>query len=107
MRSNTRIRAGSPTSQGCAPTIARSSHRHSLARERADLFPMLDTGHKSEIRGEAFAGRASDDRLIRREARRQEACVDTDTDEISVMTSGAFTAAHFELIPELERLTKK
>src|ERR1700692_3153540 len=27
--------------------------------------------------------------------------------EFSVMTSGAFTAAHFELIPQLERLTKK
>src|SRR6476469_2389636 len=51
MRSNTRIRAGSPTSQGCAPTIARSSHRSSLVRARADLFPMLDMGHKSEIRG--------------------------------------------------------
>jgi hypothetical protein len=50
MRSNTRIRAGSPTSQGCAPTIARSSHRSSLVRARADLFPMLDMGHKSEIR---------------------------------------------------------
>lgn len=27
--------------------------------------------------------------------------------EFSVMTSGAFAAAHFELIPQLERLTKK
>lgn len=27
--------------------------------------------------------------------------------DFSVMTSGAFTAAHFELIPHLERLTKK
>jgi molybdate transport system substrate-binding protein len=27
--------------------------------------------------------------------------------EFSVMTSGAFTAAHFDLIPQLERLTKK
>jgi molybdate transport system substrate-binding protein len=27
--------------------------------------------------------------------------------EFSVMTSGAFTAAHFELIPQLERLTNK
>ncbi len=29
------------------------------------------------------------------------------TDEFRVMTSGAFTAAHIELIPQLERLTKK
>ena len=29
------------------------------------------------------------------------------TDEFRVMTSGAFTAAHLELIPQLERLTKK
>jgi len=29
------------------------------------------------------------------------------TDEFRVMTSGAFTAAHLELIPRLERLTKK
>ena len=27
--------------------------------------------------------------------------------EVSVMTSGAFTAAHLELIPRLERLTNK
>src|ERR1700752_5361028 len=50
MRSNPRIRAGSPTSQGYVPTIARSLHRNSLARARADLFPMLDKGHKSETR---------------------------------------------------------
>lgn len=29
------------------------------------------------------------------------------TEEFRVMTSGAFTAAHLELIPQLERLTKK
>jgi len=29
------------------------------------------------------------------------------TDEIRVMTSGAFTAAHLELIPQLERVTRK
>jgi molybdate transport system substrate-binding protein len=29
------------------------------------------------------------------------------TDEFRVMTSGAFTAAHLELIPQLERLTKR
>jgi len=29
------------------------------------------------------------------------------TDEFRVMTSGAFTAAHLELIPQLERITKK
>jgi len=29
------------------------------------------------------------------------------TEEFRVMTSGAFTAAHLELMPELERLTKK
>ena len=31
----------------------------------------------------------------------------TTTNEIRVMTSGAFTAAHLALIPQLERLTKK
>ncbi len=31
----------------------------------------------------------------------------TMSSEIRVMTSGAFTAAYFELIPELERITKK
>ena len=31
----------------------------------------------------------------------------TPANEVSVMTSGAFTAAHFELVPLLERLTKK
>jgi molybdate transport system substrate-binding protein len=31
----------------------------------------------------------------------------TITDEIQVMTSGAFTAAYLELLPRLERLTKK
>jgi molybdate transport system substrate-binding protein len=31
----------------------------------------------------------------------------TTSDEIRVMTSGAFTAAHFALIPQLERLTGK
>lgn len=29
------------------------------------------------------------------------------TNDIRIMTSGAFTAAHLELIPEMERLTKK
>ena len=33
--------------------------------------------------------------------------MNTMTDEIRVMTSGAFTAAHLELIPQLERLTGK
>ena len=33
--------------------------------------------------------------------------VDCKTHDIKVMTSGAFTAAHLELIPLLERLTKK
>jgi len=33
--------------------------------------------------------------------------MNTMTNEIRVMTSGAFTAAHLELIPRLERLTKK
>ena len=31
----------------------------------------------------------------------------TAASEVSVMTSGAFTAAHLELIPRLEQLTKK
>jgi molybdate transport system substrate-binding protein len=31
----------------------------------------------------------------------------TSANEVSVMTSGAFTAAHLELIPQLERLTNK
>ena len=33
--------------------------------------------------------------------------MNTMTDEIRVMTSGAFTAAYLELIPQLELLTKK
>jgi hypothetical protein len=33
--------------------------------------------------------------------------MDTMTDDIRVMTSGAFTAAYLELIPRLELLTKK
>ena len=33
--------------------------------------------------------------------------MNTMTDDIRVMTSGAFTAAYLELIPRLERLTKK
>src|SRR5207247_3145376 len=33
--------------------------------------------------------------------------MNTTTDEIRVMTSGAFTAAYLELIPRLELLTKK
>jgi len=31
----------------------------------------------------------------------------TPANDFIVMTSGAFTAAHLELIPQLERLTKK
>ena len=33
--------------------------------------------------------------------------MNTMTDDIRVMTSGAFTAAYLELIPQLELLTKK
>ena len=33
--------------------------------------------------------------------------MNTMTDDIRVMTSGAFTAAYLELIPRLELLTKK
>jgi len=33
--------------------------------------------------------------------------MNTTTDEFRVMTSGAFTAAHLELIPQLERVTRK
>ena len=33
--------------------------------------------------------------------------MNTMTDEIRAMTSGAFTAAHLELIPQLERMTRK
>src|SRR4029450_14034493 len=33
--------------------------------------------------------------------------MNTMTDEIRIMTSGAFTAAYLELIPQLEPLTKK
>src|SRR5256885_4808600 len=33
--------------------------------------------------------------------------MNTMTDDIGVMTSGAFTAAYLELIPQLEALTKK
>ena len=33
--------------------------------------------------------------------------MNTMTDELRVMTSGAFTAAYFELIPQLELLTNK
>jgi len=33
--------------------------------------------------------------------------MDTTTDEIRIMTSGAFTAAYLELVPQLERLAQK
>ncbi len=44
-------------------------------------------------------------RLIERAA--DQTTMNAMTDEIRVMTSGAFTAAHLELIPQLERVTRK
>ena len=53
MRSNTRIRAWSPTSQGFAPTVARSPHRVPPAKPAARpgcCVSGLDKGHQSALR---------------------------------------------------------
>ena len=68
------------------------------------LLTQLDRSQALGIKG-CEIGNSNDH--LQSTAEKTKTTMNTTTDEIRVMTSGAFTAAYLELIPRLELLTKK